>query len=96
MILCKTDEGAVLVPVRAQPRASRNKVLGQQRSALKIAVTAPPEDGRANDAVAKTLAKALGVRPSAVTLAAGPTSRDKVFRVTGVTVAQVQALAEPA
>jgi uncharacterized protein (TIGR00251 family) len=53
-------EGCVL-PVRAQPGARRAGVQGEQAGALKIAVTAPPEDGRANQALVEVLRKALGV-----------------------------------
>jgi len=95
MIDCRQDTGGVLVRVRARPGAARDHVAGEHGGALKVAVTAPPEAGRANAAIARTLAKALGVRKSAVTLIAGATSRDKTFRVVGVTVAEVARLADP-
>ena len=59
MIQCTTDKGAVVVPVRAQPGAARDRVAGEHDGALKVAVAAPPEGGRANAAIAKILAKAL-------------------------------------
>jgi uncharacterized protein (TIGR00251 family) len=92
MINCKADGDAVLVPVRAQPGASRDRVDGEHAGALRVAVTKPAEGGRANAAIAAVLAKALGVRKSAVVLASGHASRDKLFRIAGVTCEQVRAL----
>jgi len=76
---------SVTVAVRVKPGASRTKVGGRHDGslgpALVIAVTAPPVDGRATEAVRRALADALGVRPSAVTLRSGATGRDKLFTV---------------
>ena len=93
MIRCKAQGGGVLVPVRAGPGASRNRIAGEHAGSLKVMVTAPPEGGRANGAIAATLARALGVRESAVELVSGRSSRDKVFHVEGVTPGQVNRLA---
>lgn len=76
-------EGCIL-PVRAQPGARRAGVQGEQAGALKVAVTAPPEDGRANQALVEVLRKALGVKRSQVELIAGQTSRDKRFLIRGL------------
>ncbi|MCI0681091.1 MAG: DUF167 domain-containing protein [Gemmataceae bacterium] len=76
-------EGSV-VAVRAQPGARRNAVVGEHQGALKVAVAAPPEKGKANDAIAGVLCAALGLRRSQVELIAGPTSRDKKFLVRGL------------
>ena len=92
MIRAVRDGEAVLVPVRAQPGASRDKIAGEHMGSLKVRVTRAPERGRANDAIAAILAKALGVRRSAVTLVSGPTSREKVFRVEGKSPDDVNAL----
>jgi hypothetical protein len=73
-------EGCVL-PVRAQPNAKRAGVVGEQNGALKVAVTAPPEDGRANAALVEALREALGLKRSQVELIAGATSRDKRFLI---------------
>jgi uncharacterized protein (TIGR00251 family) len=76
-------EGCVL-PVRAQPGARRPGVQGEQNGALKVAVTAPPEDGRANQALLEVLREALGLKRSQVELLSGQTSRDKRFLIRGV------------
>ena len=77
--------GATLA-VRAQPGARTNAVLGEQAGALKIAVTAPPEDGRANEALVEMLRDWLGVKRSQVSLMSGDKNRNKVFLIHGVTV----------
>jgi uncharacterized protein (TIGR00251 family) len=83
-------EGATLA-VRAQPGARKNAVLGEQAGALKVAVTAPPEDGRANEALVEVLKDWLGVKRSQVELLSGQTNRNKVFLVRGVTAADLTA-----
>jgi hypothetical protein len=77
-------DGATLA-VRAQPGAKKNGVLGEQAGALKVAVTAPPEDGRANDALVEVVREWLGVRRSAVELLSGKSNRNKVFLIRGLT-----------
>jgi uncharacterized protein (TIGR00251 family) len=81
-------EGCVLA-VRAQPGARRNGLVGEHNGAMKVAVTAPADRGRANTALEVVLAKALGVKKSQVALLSGPTSRDKRFLLRSVTVEQV-------
>lgn len=68
------------IAVRVTPRASRNAVLVDGEM-LRVTVTVVPEDGKANAAVSKLLAKALGIAKSRLVLIRGATSRDKVFRV---------------
>lgn len=85
------SEGAIL-SVRAQPGAKRNAVLGEQAGALKVAVTAPPEDGRANAAITELLRDWLGLKRSQVELAGGPTNRNKTFLIRGVTPGELAAL----
>ena len=79
----ETPEGVVL-RVHVQPRAGRDVVTGRHGDALKVRVTAPPADGRANAAVAAQLARAFGVAPGAVELVSGRTSRTKRFLLAGV------------
>lgn len=77
-------DGATLA-VRAQPGARRAGVMGVQDGALKVAVTAPPEDGRANAALVELLRDWLGVKRSQLELLHGQTVRRKVVLVRGVT-----------
>ena len=85
---------AALLAVRVQPRASRDEVVGWQGPALRVRVTAPPTDGRANRAVAALLAAACRVPLSAVELVRGHASRDKVFRVGALSLPAIRARLE--
>ena len=82
-------EGCVL-PVRAQPGAKKAAVVGERGGALKIAVTAPPEAGRANDALIEALRDTLGLKRSQIELISGQTSRDKKFLIRGVVKADLE------
>ena len=79
-------DGNVLLKVRASPGASQEGVKGLHGEALKVAVAAPPEKGKANEAIARVLARHLSLRPSQVKVHSGETSRDKWFRLEGVTL----------
>jgi uncharacterized protein (TIGR00251 family) len=76
--------GAVL-PVLAQPGAKRNAILGVRAGALRVAVTAPPDKGKANQAIQALLADALGCRAGQIALLFGATSRQKRFLFEGMT-----------
>jgi uncharacterized protein len=80
-----------LLRVRVQPRASRSEIVGwRPDGALSVRVAAPPVEGRANAAVAALLARALDLRPSAVTIEHGTHGRDKLVRVDGLTPEEVR------
>jgi len=87
--LSATDDG-VQFGVRAQPKASRNAVVGAYGGRVKVAVTAAPTGGKANKAIENLVAEALGVRRSAVAVVAGHTSRDKTVRVAGLSLDETQ------
>lgn len=90
MNISKHSEGAILA-VRAQPGAKRNVVLGEHTGALKVAVTAPPEDGRANASLVEVLRDWLGVKRSQVEIVGGQTNRNKTLLIRGVTPEELQA-----
>jgi uncharacterized protein (TIGR00251 family) len=85
MIALTEHAQGLVLPVRAQPGARKAAVLGEQAGALKVAVTAPPEDGRANKALIEALRDALDLKRSQVELLTGQTSRDKRFLIRGLT-----------
>ena len=76
--------GDLLVSVHAQPGAGRSQVVGRHGDALKVRVAAPPTQNRANEALTELLASTFGVKPAAVELVSGASSRQKRFRVKGV------------
>ena len=85
----ETSQGATFA-VRVQPRARRNAVAGEVGDALKIALSAPPIEGRANEACIEFLAEFLKVPRSSVTIAAGETSRNKVIRIAGISAVELR------
>ena len=70
--------------VRVTARASRDELAGLRDGVLHVRVTAPPVDGRANQAVCRLIARAVGVGKTSVTVTRGERSRDKVVRIEGV------------
>ena len=76
----------VVLRVHVQPGAGRTAVVGRHGQSLKLRVAAPPEGGRANDAVRDLLAETFGLAAGAVELTSGASSRMKRFRLTGVDV----------
>jgi uncharacterized protein (TIGR00251 family) len=78
--------------VHAQPGARRNGVLGERAGALRLAVTAAPERGKANAAIADLLGELLGCRTSEVSLLSGETSRRKRFLLAGKTPDELRPL----
>lgn len=79
--LTHLNQPNAVLSVRVTPKARRNEISLDENGGLRVHVTAAPEDGKANAAVIKLLAKALGVAKSRVVLIRGGTSRDKVFRI---------------
>ncbi len=82
-------EGCVL-PVRAQPGARKQGVQGEHAGALKLAVRAPPERGKANKALIELLGQLLDVRRGQIELLSGATDRDKRFLIRGLTAEEVR------
>ncbi len=80
----------ILLPVKAQPGARPNGVVGVHGGSLKVAVSAVAEKGKANAALTDAIAEAFLLKPSQVTLARGATNPQKVFRLEGVTLEAVR------
>ena len=83
------------VSVRVHPGARRNAVSGIHDGAVKISLTTPPVDGRANEALITFVAELLGIPRSRVSLVAGMTGRAKMLRITGKNAAEVRAALFP-
>lgn len=84
MIEIKDHTDGCILRVRAQPGARRAGIVGEQAGALKIAVTAAPERGKANEALIEVLCEELGLKKSQVQLLSGETSRDKRLLLLGI------------
>ena len=85
-----TADGCTLA-VRVHPGAKRNAVGGFHAGALKVSITAPATDGRANEALIAFIAEWLGIPKARVTLISGATNRSKTLRIAGKSAAEVQA-----
>lgn len=88
----KGTEAFATLPVRIQPRASKNEIVVMEGGGFKIRLTAPPVDGAANEALVKFLADTLSIPPSRVQIISGHTSRQKIVRISGRDDAEVRRL----
>ena len=93
MITVTERAGGVTFEVRVQPRANREEIAGEYQGALKIRLTAPPVEGRANEALCRFVAKRLNVPLAAVKILSGEKSRTKRVQVQGIAARQIKALA---
>jgi uncharacterized protein (TIGR00251 family) len=90
LIDLSVQENGTVVSVVAQPGARRTAILGERAGSLRVAVTAAPEKGKANAAIAALLAEELGCRSSRVALISGETSRQKRFLIEGLTTDEIR------
>lgn len=94
MIEVAKRETGLVFSVRVTPRSSRDAIEGEWQGALKIRLTSPPLDGRANEALCRLLAERLKIPFSAVRIVGGKTSRTKRVEVRGASADQIRSLAE--
>ncbi|HXX35077.1 MAG TPA: DUF167 domain-containing protein [Thermodesulfobacteriota bacterium] len=71
----------IILKVYLQPRSSKNEVVGPYRDGIRVKVTAPPIEGKANEALVKFLAKEFKISPSSVEILRGHHSREKIIRI---------------
>jgi len=90
MIVVRDSPGGATFEVKVHPRAGKNAITGELGGALKLALTAPPVEGKANEACIEYFANLLKVPRSSVTIASGQNSRRKVIRVTGLSAEEAQ------
>jgi uncharacterized protein (TIGR00251 family) len=83
MTFVRDVAGGATLRVRVSARASRDELVGERDGALVVRLTAPPVEGQANAALVRFLARHLGVAPSAVSVAQGAKTRNKVLFVAG-------------
>jgi hypothetical protein len=85
----------MIVRVRVQPRARKNALAGKMEQEWKLLLTAPPADGRANQACIEFFSRGLGIPQSRVRLVSGEKSRHKVIELDGVSEAEFLRFAQP-
>ncbi|MGA2965733.1 MAG: DUF167 domain-containing protein [Terriglobales bacterium] len=90
MIAIHNSPSGATFAVKVHPRAKKNAITGEVGDALKLSLTAPPADGKANDACIEFFAKLLNVPRSSVTIATGHASRNKLIRVAGLSAEEVR------
>jgi uncharacterized protein (TIGR00251 family) len=90
MITIHDTPGGATFAVKIHPRAKKNAITGEVGDALKLSLTAPPVDGKANAACVEFFANLLKVPRSSVTIASGQSSRRKVIRVAGLSAEELK------
>ncbi|MBZ5505738.1 MAG: DUF167 domain-containing protein [Acidobacteriia bacterium] len=90
MIAIQESAKGITFAIKVHPRARKNAITGVIGDALKLALTAPPVEGKANQAVIEFFADLFAIPRSSVTIASGETSRNKVVRIAGVSKAQAE------
>ncbi|MGI6487676.1 MAG: YggU family protein [Syntrophomonadaceae bacterium] len=83
MKVLETSRG-IRFQVRVLPRSSRNEIVGEMQGALKVKLTAPPVEGKANKALISFLADVTGVPRRQITILKGDTARNKLVEITGM------------
>ncbi len=92
--LSTLSDGTVLLSLHVQPKASKSRVVGLHDGCLKVAVAAPPIEGRANKEVVKLVAGILGIAARQVTVKTGALSRKKLLVITALPEAAIRAVVE--
>jgi uncharacterized protein len=90
LIPIRESSGGVSFAVKIHPRAKKNKITGEVGDAFKVSLTAPPVEGKANDACIDFFATVLNLPRSSFTIASGQSSRNKVIRIVGLSAEEVR------
>ncbi len=87
----ESSEG-ITIALKVVPRAKRDEIVGVEGDALKVRLTAPPVEGKANEELVKFLAKKLDVRRGDIEILHGETGRHKLVRVRGISGSRIEAV----
>jgi uncharacterized protein len=90
MVVIQDMPAGATFAVKLHPRARKNAITGELGDTLKLSLTAPPVEGRANEACVEFFATLLKVPQSSVTIASGHRGRRKVIRVTGLSAEEIR------
>ncbi|MGZ3742246.1 MAG: DUF167 domain-containing protein [Pseudobdellovibrionaceae bacterium] len=88
-MITKTERGVKLT-LFIQPKASKNEIIGPHNGALKIKITAPPVDGKANAALVEFLSDVLDIPKHQIEILKGETGRNKSVEVLGLSLEEIQ------
>ena len=91
-VLTEGKEGIPILTVYVQPKASQNKIAGVHGDAVKLMITAPPVDGKANKAATDFIAKLFHLPKSQVTIHSGQQSRTKRLQLAGLTLREAETI----
>ena len=89
------DGNSISLSIHVQPKASRTRIAGLHGDAVKLCITSPPVDGKANGAVIQFFAKLFKIPRASVTIASGEASRDKRLVLAGISATQAEAVLRP-
>ncbi len=78
-----------IIKIYVQPRSSKNEIVGPYRDGIKVKVTSPPAEGKANEALIQFLAKQLKIAPSCIEIIKGLHSREKILKISSKNQGQV-------
>ena len=92
MLPVKETKDGIVFNIRVVPRSSKSELAGIQEDALKVKITAPPVEGKANEECIKLIADKLGVRKSRVAIIAGHKSKRKIIAVSGLESSEFRVL----
>jgi uncharacterized protein len=92
MLLIREKDDGITIECRVTPRAGRTEIKGERDGVLQVALNAPPIEGRANEAVIRVIAKALGIPHSRISILKGAHDRRKVLFLSGVAPAHARSL----
>ena len=76
--------GTIVIKIKVEPRSSQSGIVGLYGDALKVKLTSPPVEGKANKELVEVLAKECGVRKGDVEIVSGKGSKNKLVRITGI------------
>jgi len=92
--MIKETSAGILLTLKVLPRSSRCEIIGPHGDALKIKVTSPPVEGRANEEIVEFLAETLGIKKGQVAIVSGHASRQKTVAITGCNRHELERLTE--
>jgi len=78
------QSGSILLKVKVEPRSSRPGVIGLYGDSLKVKLTSPPVEGKANNEIISVLSKVLGIKKKQIEIISGRSSKNKIIRLTGI------------